>query len=141
MIKLTREVNARMATDIRSSTQTIHIKATSSSEWVVESHEVGLIGSFLTEGEAVARAWDFASRWPDCDLVVQSQTGTIHCHLSFTQPDPLEAKRQEYMDEEDERLSREVEKNLPSFEELCRRLDRIPKQMLDLSSEDDELPC
>ena len=130
-----------MATDIRSLTQTIHIKANSLDEWVVETLEVGLIGSFPTEGEAVAHAWDFASRWPDCNLIFQSKKGTIHCHLSFTKPDPLEAQRSAYMDEEDERLSRQVARDLPPFEELCRRLDRIPPQSIDLSQEDDELPC
>lgn len=121
--------------------QTIQTTADASGLWSVESPEAGPLGTYPTEGQAIARAWNVAKTQETTDLVVHSPSGLMRCHLSVRRADSLEAQRYAYEDEEDERLGLKIRRNLPSFDELCARLDRLPASEIDFSQEDDELPC
>ena len=121
--------------------QTIRILAIASGEWSVESPESGLVGTYPTEGQAVARAWDIAKNQPNTALIVQSGSETTQSRLNIRPPDPLEARRYEYEDAEDERLCREAEKMWPSWDQLQAIKANLPRSTIDYSQEDDELPC
>ena len=120
---------------------TVHIVADENGEWSVKNQDAELVGVFASEGSAIARAWDLIRGQTRSELVIHSAGKLTQFSVSAQRINPIELKRHEYEDAEDEQLSREAERLLPSREQLAGLMARTPPSTIDYSQEDDEPPC
>ena len=124
-----------------SSMTTIHIIPSIEGEWSVKVHEVESLGTFPTEGLAVARAWELARDRATAEVVVHSLTGNVRSNLLIQNLDEPTLSMDIYEDAEDEALCREAERKALSRADLRALMARIVPSTIDYSQEDDELPC
>jgi len=120
---------------------TIHIVPTGQGQWSVQTPGAESSGVFPTQGLAVAKAWEMVGDHARTEVIVHAPDGGVHSNLSIQMIQTLLQTRDVYDDAEDETLCREVERLMPSFDELNELMARLPKSSIDYSQEDDELPC
>ena len=120
---------------------TFHIVADENGQWSVKNQDAELVGVFASESIAIARAWDLIRGQARSELVIHAAGELTQFTVSAQRIDPIELQRNDYEDAEDERLSWEAERLLPSREQLAGLMARLPLSTVDYSQEDDELPC
>lgn len=120
-------------------TRTFHVTPAEGGEWAVE--DGGMISVHLTQGLAVAKAWELAQGRSTAEVVVHGPGGEVLSSLSIRRIAGVPIGRAEWDDSEDEASRREAERITPDRSKLDALIDRLAPSRINYDHEDDDLPC